>query len=366
MISSDCKRQILENGFVIQTLDNKYLLGKGPFIRGVQARPFSLYRPDFFLEDKKPWIYPQQLFILNPKQMNDFLFEKNSTDKRKSFQKSLFDFKDFFSHSSQPNFTSYQECFVQAKQEIHKNKFQKVVPVFAEEFFKKPSLLKFLQNLFQNTCFLQGFLYGCWDKQSGVLGFTPEFLFDLDQNHFSSMALAGTDLQNSASLLKDNKQVKEHYFVVKGLKEDLSDLAVWRSQKTSEMIFPPLKHLRTDLEGSLTTLFDFERTVRVLHPTSAVGGYPKKAAWTWLKEHRSQKQRSFFSAPFGFFENHKKAFCLTALRNLQWNQEKSHIFSGAGWIAESCLQKEWHELSLKRKQVKSFFVRHKMTEFKRI
>ncbi|MBC6415745.1 MAG: chorismate-binding protein [Bdellovibrionales bacterium] len=346
------KKEFLEHGFIIQKANNTYVLGQGPFTQGGYPYPLSVYRPDFFLEHKQPWFYPRKLFILNRKQMYDFLFEKKTENKM--FQKDLI--KNFFSHSQKPNFISYQQCFIQAKKALCENKFQKIVPTFSEVFLKKIPLLDFLQRLFLKTRFLKGFLYGFWDKQSGFLGFTPEFLFHLNQKSFSTMALAGTDLKNSPSLLKDKKQLKEHNFVVKDLKEKLSDFVFLKTpQKTSEIVFPPLKHLKTDLKGILKKSLDFEKICKILHPTSAVGGYPKKRALDWLKQHKSQKARGFFSIPFGFFESSQKAFCLVALRNLQWNQKEISIFSGSGWIVESCLQKEWHELNLKRKQVKFFF-----------
>ena len=420
-------------------------MAQGPFTRSSAPRPFSLYRPDFFLKDKRVWIHPNQSVKLDSKQLYDFLFPLKTADKNQkkgsnsfshidnlspklsnSFKigidssstsshssqafKSLFQlkssnfkslqqdlkeeggfFEDFFSQSQKPNFISYQQCFIQVKRLIKQKKLEKIVPVFPEVFLKKASPLKFLQRLFQNTFFLEGYLYGLWDKHSGVLGFTPELLFQLQKDSFTTMALAGTALQNSSSLLKDQKQIKEHEFVVKGLKESLKNHIHWKSEKKSEMVFPPLKHLRTDLKGSLVpshfklsniskrgkqthkgrsrlswsnpaqnngnqqnTNF-FESFCRLLHPSSAVGGYPKKSAQDWLKQEPSQKNRKFYSAPFGFYESCEEFFCLVALRNLQWNQKKSFLFSGAGWIAESSLQEEWRELSLKREQVKSFF-----------
>lgn len=275
---------------------------------------------------------------------------KKTQTKEKSY------FKEFFSHSQKPNFTSYQQCFLQAKGLIKQKKLEKIVPVFPEVFYKPLSVLKFLQKLFKKTSFLEGYLYGFWNQDSGMLGFTPELLFYLQADSFWTMALAGTAPQNSLSLLKDPKQVKEHDFVVKGLKKSLKGFINWKSVERREMLFPPLKHLRTDLKGVFNrTDVPFESLCQLLHPSPAVGGFPKKTAQEWLEWHSSQKNRLFYAAPFGLLKSQKEAFCLIALRNLQWNQKESFIFSGAGWIAESSLQEEWRELGLKREQVKSFF-----------
>ena len=345
------KRKWLEEGFVIQSPRGDYILGQGAFIYGDRAKPCSLYRPDFFFKDKKAWIYPSSICRFSKKQFFNFLFPKKQ-DFNIQNQKIL----ALFENSHPPSFSLYQECFVQAQRAIHQGLFQKAVPAFRETFFKTAPILDLLGNLFKNTLpFKEGFLYGCWNKRSGFLGFTPEFLFSIYGTRFSTMALAGTARQNSPSLFKDSKELKEHEFVLKSLEEKLDSLVHWEEKKRSEMLFPPLKHLRTDLRGQWFSRFDFEKVCQVLHPTPAVGGYPEKPAWLWLKKQRSQKNRSYFSAPFAFYESETSSFCLVALRALEWNHQKSWIFSGGGWIKESCLQKEWHELYLKRQQIKSFF-----------
>ena len=345
------KKNWLKEGFIIQNLKGIYILGEGPFVYGNKARPYSLYHPDFFLKNKNPWIYPSSICQFNKKELIDFLFPIKK-DLYKKNQKNFV----LFEKSQSVSFNLYQDCFIKAQFAIKQKQFQKVVPAFCEIFLNTAPILNLLENLFKNTFNLkQGFLYGYWNREKGILGFTPEFLFSIDQKKFSTMALAGTTKQNSSSLLKSSKEVKEHEFVVKNLKENLDSLVSWEKKKRSEMIFPPLKHIKTELKGEWITPFDFQTICQLLHPTPAVGGYPQKSAWFWLKKQRSQKDRTYFSAPFAFYENKSKAFCLVALRSLEWNRKRSFIFSGGGWIKESQLQKEWHELYLKRQQVKNFF-----------
>ena len=345
------KQKWLEEGFVIQTPKGDYILGQGVFNLGGKARPRSLYCPDFFFTNKKAWIYPSSVCRLNKKEFFDFLFSKAGDFKKRS-QAVL----RLFNNSQKPSFILYQECFVQAQQAICQHIFQKVAPAFCEIFFNTAPLLDLIQTLFKNTFyFKQGFLYGCWSKESGFLGFTPELLFSVSGTRFSTMALAGTAEQNTPSLFTDRKELKEHEFVVKGLEERLAHWVRWDQKKKSEMLFPPLKHLRTDLSGERLSKLDFEKVCRALHPTPAVGGYPQESAWLWLKRQKSQKARTYFASPFAFFESEEQSFCLVALRALEWNRKESRIFSGSGWIKESHLQKEWRELYLKRQQVKGFF-----------
>lgn len=343
------KKLWLEEGFILQSSRQEYWFGQGPFSYSVKPKPQSLYHPDFFLNNKKPWLKPSLVWKINKKGLSSFLLNSfcssNSTDLNRVFK-----------NAEKPSFIGYQEIFFQAQQAIHKGLFQKVVPAFSENFSLKPNVLFLLKNLFKKTHQMpHGFLYGMWNKKSGILGFTPEILFSIKEDQFSTMALAGTSYHLGPSLMKDKKELREHELVIQSLQESLEDVVNWNKKATCEILFPPLKHLHTELKGQLTQKFDFEKICKALHPTAALGGYPKKQTFDWLKNQVSQKHRNFFGAPFGFFNSDREAFCLVALRALEWNEEKSMIFSGGGLLKESLLQKEWKELFLKREQVKDFF-----------
>ena len=344
------KAKWLEEGFVFQYSRQEYFLGQGPFSYSSRPQAPSLYHPDFFLNCSKPWLKPFFVCKFNRKTLADFLFKM---EKDRFSKKPL---SRVFKNSEKPSFIEYQEVFFQARQSIRKGEIQKVVPAFPERFTLKPDLLLLLQNLFKNTYRIShGFLYGAWSKESGILGFTPEILFSMEEDQISTMALAGTGSHPGPSLLKDRKELKEHDFVVQSLQETLKDLVKWDKKITSEIVFPPLKHLHTKLKGQWIVKPDFEDICKRLHPTPALGGYPKKWVWDWLKNQASQRKRNFFGAPFAFLDSEEKALCLVALRGLEWNNKNSFIFSGGGLICESLLQKEWRELFLKREQIKSFF-----------
>lgn len=340
------KNKWLEEGFILQTPEQNYILGQGPFAYHSKPCPQSLYHPDFFLKFQKPWIKSTVIKLVNKKELSDFLFEGMDVDHSSLYPKDV----------KSPSFIHYQELFYQAQQAIQRGFFQKLVPALAESFTLEYSPLLWMQRLFKNTkTFSHGFLYGFWEKDRGLLGFTPEVLFYLQGDYFSTMALAGTGPSPGPSLLNDLKERKEHHFVVQNLQESLKDLVKWKTGQTSEIYFLPLKHLYTKLEGQLRQKFHFEKFCHKLHPTSALGGYPQKSAFSWLKQHPLQKDRVFFGAPFGYFDSPEKAFCLIALRALEWDKNNIQVFSGGGLIKESLLQREWRELFLKRRQVKTFF-----------
>ena len=345
----------LEKGFIIQKSKQEYILGQGPFSYSMNPQPQSLYHPHFFLDNKKPWIKSSLIWKANKKECLSFLFGTQEGNLLKRKEKNDHP-ESLFKNSIKPSFLQYQDIFYQAQQAFSKGIFEKVVPVFYERFFSKPNLLLLIRNLFKNTYKIShGFLYGFWNKKNGILGLTPELLFSIERDQFFTMALAGTGWEPGPSLLKNPKELKEHDFVVKSIEESLEDLIKWSEKSISEFLFPPLKHLKTCFKGQLIKKVHFEKLCKTIHPTSALGGYPRRPAVSWLKDQKSQKKRDEFGAPFGFFENKEKAFCLVALRSLVWDVSEIKIYSGAGLIKESLLQKEWQELFLKRKQIKMFF-----------
>ena len=114
------------------------------------------------------------------------------------------------------------------------------------------------------------------------------------------------------------------------------------------MIFPPLKHLLTKFKGSLTSKISFEKICQTLHPTAALGGYPKKQALTWLEKQISQKKRKYFSAPLALFEAEDKALCLVALRALEWERGEIKCSSGGGLIQRKCFAKRMAGIKLEK------------------
>ena len=232
------------------------------------------------------------------------------------------------------------------------------MPVFFERI-KTPVTTPFLlKNLFHSKSFQkkEGFLYGFWSSSSGIIGFTPEFLFSKTNLYLKIMALAGTSPHPGPDLSRDPKELKEHRLVVKSLRETLKGVFIEKSSSFKEKSFGKLKHLCTLLEGDLQKEIGFEGLCRELHPTPALSGYPKEKAFEFLKQNSYQKKRGFFASPFGFFDGKDKGFCVIAIRCVQWSSLDTFIGSGCGLVEKSLLQKEWRELFLKRDFVKKIFL----------
>ena len=80
--------------------------------------------------------------------------------------------------------------------------------------------------------------------------------------------------------------------------------------------------------------------------------WPREEALNLLIElHQKPNLRYGFGAPFGVSMG-REAFCVVAIRNVQFVKDKAYIGSGCGLVKGSRIESEWEELKKKRQSVK--------------
>lgn len=342
--SLDCidKRQWLKEGFVLQISKNRYFIGQGPFQKKSQACA-GLYHPDFFMKNKQPWLQAKKQAFVNDEELRNFLTAETAESTK--------NIKNQVCITKPASFVKFQQDYQEIKNNIKDKKIEKMVILVCEELKGKIQVNHIINKIFKKSSKYQSYIYGVWNASSGLAGLTPEILFSVKKNQFDAMALAGTSVHPGACLFYNPKELKEHAYVIQSIEESLKKIVTWQTQKTYEKPIGSIKHLCTDKQGTLKKPFSFLKTIQSLHPTAALGVYPKKNSWQFLKH----QDRSFFGAPLAYFNGKDEACCLVAIRNIEWSHSKIKIRSGAGIVADSNLQKEWQELSLKRQQVKNVF-----------
>ena len=331
MLNNSFFESFLQEGLILQD-HQQIFVANAPF--KVSSKPHSskicFYSPDFFSK-KDEFIFSDNVMSVHLEELLDFLEAYQATQASPSWVDPEFnDFKGQF------------DDFQSAKNLI------KVVPVIFAQSFKTPSPKDrafLLKNLLKKKNI--GFAYGYWNNKEGLLGVTPEYLFEKKGTSVKTMALAGTGML-SDSLMTDPKEVREHQIVVDDLS---SQLHAFQFKKSGmyEKTFRDLKHLQTDIQfqGDLS----FLSLVRKLHPTSALGGSPKEKALQWLLKYNHVVDRKRFGAPFALHFPNGDGFSLTAIRNVQWDQTSMILGAGCGLTAKSKLEKEWQELKWKREWV---------------
>lgn len=255
----------------------------------------------------------------------------------------------------EPERSSFEQSFQAIQGKIQRGEIEKAVPIVFSKSPVRPSagdvagaILK-LMNLPEAL-----HVYGFWDGPRGLIGATPEILFHRQSMIVQTVALAGScpraEIANRIPLLKDPKEMREHELVVNDLMTRLKPLGWLKKSETEILELPTLQHLRTKFEVTGCAKRDTE-LVKLLHPTPALGVAPRAYGYQWMRELPEQRDRALFGAPVLFRLADDETLALVAIRSLLWDEAGSRIGSGCGLVSASEIEREWHELSVKRETV---------------
>jgi menaquinone-specific isochorismate synthase len=327
----------------VMSLDSKMLLVQwGDKSWHAQPEGHSagvLYFPDFFLTSPHPWCTHPYSLVMDAHSLQQQL-QGLFLDKASPFSWDpigLNAFKDPFG------------CLHSA---LTDGLIKKGVPyVFqtASATLSSRQIRDSLLNLLRNYSHSPSYLYGFWGPNEGVLGLTPELLcrYDLESLSLETMALAGTIPSGDEAFLdKDEKITAEHHWVVEGIKETLAPLGIPSISKKEILRLPHLSHLLTHIRTKLHRPEPISKIIESLHPTPALGGYPKESVFPLLQELAVKVPRGRYGAPVGVLYG-SQAHCYVGIRNIQWDGACARIGAGCGIVKESELNKEWEEIQWK-------------------
>lgn len=198
--------------------------------------------------------------------------------------------------------------------------------------------------------------YGQWSADQGFMGITPELFFYKQANKIQTMALAGTSSKEIPleEFLADPKEQSEHEFVIQDIKEKLSAFGDCQFGVTSVLELPFLNHLKTDIHLTLNPGANLVELIQRMHPTSALGVYPKNEYWNEFIQLPFQAERGSFGAPWGFSTGEEALF-VVSIRRLEWKGQQVRIGAGCGIVEQSILEKEIAEVERKINSVKKVF-----------
>lgn len=356
-------KEWLACGTLISTQEKKLQLGWGK--RHWQSAPSSdpdtpsFYFPDFFLHTSRPWFVHEHHAEIDPFQLLLLLSEFHSEFHEESHEEANSHLKWI-----SPDRCFFETIFHEIQTEFAADTLKKAVPfVFetAESTLSKSQLVRSLVSSIQYFTHNHSHIYGFWDHEEGILGVTPELLFRFSApNKLETVACAGTIRSNEDNneILTDQKLIKEHQIVVEGIVESLTASITTENLNVGEpyiLNLPRLSHLVTSITLTLTTNVSFDTIVKALHPTPALGAFPRQEGMQWLLDYNKKIKRLRFGAPVGYtYANLKNAHCCVAIRNVQWTKHQLTIGAGCGIIKESQCHQEWDEILLKLQATKEF------------
>nr|WP_262905283.1 chorismate-binding protein [Hymenobacter nitidus] len=190
------------------------------------------------------------------------------------------------------------------------------------------------------------------------LGASPEVLAEIDeQGIFRTMALAGTQPLAPGSLphhaIWRQKEIEEQALVARYIVSCFKQLRLREYDETGPrtVVAGQLLHLRTDFAVNLRQVpFPTLGTdmLRLLHPTSAVGGMPRQAALNFLLAHEGY-DRAYYSGFLGpvNLPHAGVSRLFVNLRCLQLRPQEAVLYAGTGLTADSDPAREWQETEMK-------------------
>ncbi|MBF0550509.1 MAG: isochorismate synthase [Deltaproteobacteria bacterium] len=264
-----------------------------------------------------------------------------------------------------PSQKEWEKMVRTALRMIERNELQKIVLARKSIFeLRKPlnpfRLLKRLTK-FKSNVYYFGFQPV---KSVAFIGATPERLYYRENQELISEAIAGTrargkdaadDQALELQLLRSSKEIQEHRWVSKVVQEALDPICLELHTPVREHILklPNVQHLFTSFRGKLKPGITDGEILSKLHPTPAVGGYPRIESLIRITE-LEPFDRGWYAGPVGWVSRDAAEFAV-AIRSALVSSSSISLFAGGGIVPGSVPEEEWEEVENKILKFTSIF-----------
>jgi salicylate biosynthesis isochorismate synthase/menaquinone-specific isochorismate synthase len=251
----------------------------------------------------------------------------------------------------------FERAVAAATEEIDRGRLDKVVLarevlVEAGEAHDAAAVFGALRELFPSCfCFCVG------TPQAAFVGASPELLVRRAGSGASSVALAGSTRRSSdpavddhlgESLLRSDKDRREHRIVAERIMRSLRPLSVWVQSAPEPALVKVanIQHLATPVFAQLSEPRSAVELAGQLHPTPAVGGEPWPAAADAM-EQLERMDRGWYAGPVGWMDAAEDGEFCVALRSALLRDREARLYAGVGVVAGSDPSAELAETEVK-------------------
>lgn len=251
--------------------------------------------------------------------------------------------------TSRKNYFDRTEKFISAirNKEFGKLVLSRIIEIETPTSFQPDSmffqLCEAYPNAFINCIHLPG--WGFW------MGASPEILLNSFSDSITIMSLAGTQ---SLSDKKDDeivwgeKEIEEQKIVTDSISHQLESIpgiefsvGEVHNHRAGHLI-----HLRTNIEIKKDSVTHLAPIIKLLHPTPAVGGFPKEKSIEYIRQNEGH-QRGLYAGFLGPVNSVVDMKLFVNLRCMHFNERSIFLFAGGGLTAASDPDKEWEETEQK-------------------
>lgn len=197
------------------------------------------------------------------------------------------------------------------------------------------------------------------------LGATPERLVELREGTVRVSCVAGsaarggderTDRECADALLASAKDQAEHAVVVRAVRDDLAPLcdAVVAPERPTLLRLANVQHLLSEVSARVRPGIGLLDLAAALHPTPAVGGWPRARAARWIEEHEDF-ERGWYAGPLGWVDARGDGELFLGIRSALVAPGGTWLFAGCGIVAGSDPAAELAESELKLRPLREAF-----------
>jgi len=257
--------------------------------------------------------------------------------------------------SPQSNLTpqDFMKAVKKAKEYIRKGDIFQVV--LSQRFKRKVDVPSF--NIYRALRSLNPSPYmyylKCGDFE--IIGSSPEILVRKEGENVILRPIAGTRPRGKSKqedevlikeLLADLKERAEHIMLVDLGRNDLGKVCEYGTVKTTELFsverYSHVMHLVSHIEGKLKRGMDQYDLLRACFPAGTVSGAPKIRAMEIIEEIESCV-RGPYAGALGYFSFSENMDTCIIIRTIIVKGGFAYVQAGAGIVADSCPQSEYHE-----------------------
>jgi para-aminobenzoate synthetase component I len=195
-----------------------------------------------------------------------------------------------------------------------------------------------------------------WQTPWGAMvSCSPERLVKLQQQQATTRPIAGTrkrgvdstqDELLATELLTNTKEIAEHIMLVDLERNDLGRVCRWGSVEVDELLsierYSHVMHLVSNVCGELAPQFDSIDLLRAMFPGGTITGCPKVRCMEIIAE-LEPFPRNLFYGSCGYLDRRGHLDLNILIRTLLYHKGTVWGQVGAGIVADSDPDREWHE-----------------------
>ncbi|HHY72586.1 MAG TPA: isochorismate synthase [Bacillus bacterium] len=207
------------------------------------------------------------------------------------------------------------------------------------------------------------YIFAIESGEDCFIGASPERLIKKEGDEAFTTCLAGSIARGKTAmeddklgheLLHDEKNLHEHEVVVRAIKSAFEQGCeqVEIPEQPALYKFRDIQHLYTPVVGRVKDGISLLTLVEKLHPTPALGGYPRAEALQKIRE-IEQLDRGLYAGPIGWLDGNGSGEFAVGIRSGLLQGREASLFAGCGIVGNSNPISEYKETQIKFKPMLS-------------